>query len=225
LTAVGVAAAATGVGTHAAAAGTKVAGKALWIGLVKWGAVLAVAAPTVGVATHWALHRPAPASVAVQAASPARGGAAIQAKANAPAEAPPAIEPAPVAVADNPAPPDVRQPAASTHAPRVTHATRTNARAVEAATEAPSALQAESRLLASARSKFAGGDPQGALDDIARLSARFPRGKLAQEREVVAIDCLAALGNREAARSRALAFLARFPSGPYAAHVRQVVEP
>ena len=52
----------------------------------------------------------------------------------------------------------------------------------------------------------------------------FPHGRLVQEREVLAIDCLAALGEGEAARARAAAFLARFPVSPYAAHVRPFAE-
>jgi hypothetical protein len=224
LTAVGIAAAATSVGSHAAAAGTKLAGKALWLAVIKWGAVIAVAAPAVGVTTHWALQRRAAAAKAtVQAAQPAIAAPSVQKNASTPGEAPSAMESPPVVVAEMTAPQDAPKAAASPHAQHAAHAARA-VRHAEEASETPSALQAESRLLASARAKFAGGDPQGALDDIARLSARFPRGKLAQEREVVAIDCLAALGNRDAMHSRALAFLQRFPNGPYAAYVRQMMD-
>jgi hypothetical protein len=37
------------------------------------------------------------------------------------------------------------------------------------------------------------------------------------------MDCLAALGDGEGARTRARAFLDRFPMSPYLAHVRQLV--
>jgi hypothetical protein len=79
-------------------------------------------------------------------------------------------------------------------------------------------------LLRAAQERYAGGDPRGALDDVGRLSAQFPLGWLVQEREVLAMDCLAALGDRVGARARAQTFLDRFPQSPYLAHVRQFVE-
>jgi hypothetical protein len=40
---------------------------------------------------------------------------------------------------------------------------------------------------------------------------------------MLAIDCLAALGDSAGARTRATAFLDRFPASPYLAHVRQIL--
>jgi hypothetical protein len=41
----------------------------------------------------------------------------------------------------------------------------------------------------------------------------------------LAIDCLAAMQNHQGMRTRARAFLERFPDGPYSAHLRQLLEP
>jgi hypothetical protein len=93
------------------------------------------------------------------------------------------------------------------------------------ATDAPSALRAESLLVSGARAKLAAGDARGALDDVARLESKFPRGRLVQEREILAIDSLLAIGNRSAARARGLAFVARFPGSPYSEHLLRRIEP
>ncbi len=88
-----------------------------------------------------------------------------------------------------------------------------------------SALTVEGDMLAAARARLAGGDPRGALAEIARLSSQVPHGRLLQEREVVAIDSLEALGDNEGARARSTAFLRQFPASPYAAHMRRILEP
>jgi outer membrane protein assembly factor BamD (BamD/ComL family) len=88
-----------------------------------------------------------------------------------------------------------------------------------------SALTVESDMLAAARARLAAGDPRGALTEIARLGSQFPHGRLLQEREVVAIDSLEALGDNEMARARSTAFLKQFPVSPYAAHLRRILEP
>jgi hypothetical protein len=210
IVAAGAATGALGIGAHTAAAAGKVAGKALWMWTVPWTAVAAVAAgvPAAGVATYWVVHRAPPqAHVAVVASAP-------------PPPAVPTVEGPDHAFAPEPSqaatpvqelPP--REMVKSRAAPPPLHATRASA----------SALKAESMLLAGARSKLAAGDASGALDDIGRLSAQFPHGKLIQEREVVAIDCLAAIGDRAALRTRALAFRERFPNSPYTAHVREAL--
>jgi hypothetical protein len=200
LGAAGAAVGAFGLGGHAAAAAGKVGGKALWLWAA--GVGLAVAVPAAAVATYWVGHRaPRASKVAVVAATP--GSAAPSANDTAGQPAPEAAQ-TPV-LAEAP----LHEPARSRSA---SHAL-------------PSALKAESRLLAAARAKFAAGDPAGALDDVARLAAQFPHGELLQEREVVAIDCLEALGDRTGTRARALAFRERFPNSPYTAHVRSVLSP
>jgi hypothetical protein len=181
--------------TRTAAAGSNIAGKTFWLAVLKWGAVVAIAAPTVGVAAHFA-RRPE--------AQGSEGPFATKSM---------------VAVARAPATP--RRPASAAEpamkeAPPPAPASRPSQ---------ASALRAETLLLGAARAKLAAGDNRGALDDVARLEAQFPRGALVQEREVVAIRALAALGNRPGLTARASTFLQRFPDGPYSAHVRQILEP
>jgi hypothetical protein len=90
---------------------------------------------------------------------------------------------------------------------------------------ASSNLDAESALLRRARERLDNGDPKGSLDDIALMASRFPRGELAQEREVVAIQALLAQGQRAAAGARTTAFLRAHPSSPYADSLRQALKP
>ncbi len=199
------AATAAGLGASAVA-GSKVAAKALWVTVLKWSAVLAVGVPIAGVATHWAIHRrTAPAS---NVTTP-RAVADPQPR----AELAPDAVPTPVAPLEAPAAPE--EPAAPLRAHGLP--------ATQGRRDTSSALRRESLELGAARARFAAGDARTALDDVARLGVEFPSGRLVQEREVLAIDCLEALGDRDGARSRANAFLDRFPQSPYLAHVHQLV--
>ena len=212
VTAAGAALGATGLAVQTAATGSKLAKGALWLSMLKWTAVVAVAMPAAGVAAHWAVRREATSTAGL-----ARGLAAARPLVAA------STLPAPDSLSDSaeiPAPVLAAEPPRSgVVAPRARVAS-----VASTAQDAPSALRKESLSLGSARGKFAAGDPRGALDEVARLGVEFPHGRLVQEREVLAIDCLAALGDGEAARTRAAAFLARFPVSPYAAHVRQFAE-
>jgi hypothetical protein len=214
MTAAGAAATAAGLAAPAAA-GSKIVAKALWLSALKWGVVLAVAVPAAGVATSYALHRRAAALPVTSAAAPIVSLRASIADGPLPApatEAPESAAPSAL-VAPSVAPAlDVDSPLPS------------RVHGVPVRRDASSALKREGLSLGAARAKFAQGDARGALEDVSRLVAEFPRGRLVQEREVLAIDCLAALGDVEAERSRAHAFLARFPASPYVAHVRQLLE-
>lgn len=88
--------------------------------------------------------------------------------------------------------------------------------------ERTAALAAESALLTEARAKLRGGDVGGASEALARAQRRFPRGVLSQEREVLAIEILSARGNADAARSRARAFIAAYPSSPHSEKLRRL---
>jgi hypothetical protein len=198
---------AAGVGASVAPASTasKIAAKTLWGAVLKWGAVAAVGLPVAGAAVHWGTHlgsAPAPSTAQHAVPDPA-----------------PRVEPAPL---------DVPSPAAHVEAPAPEEAPAPlHAHAPSASSrsrEATSALRRESLGLGAARAKFATGDARGALDDVTRLSAEFPQGRLVQEREVLAIDCLDAIGDREGARRRARRFLDQFPQSPYVVHVRQLGE-
>jgi hypothetical protein len=217
VSAVGAAAGMTGIATHAAASvGSKVVGKAIWLSVLKWGAVVAIGVPAVGLTARVAMHNEARETrAAVQAATPS-----------------PAVEPAGARSAGS-SPPDSSQTGAPAERAAVDipkagssqRAGHTAGRAESSTTDAPSALRAESLLLGVARAKLAAGDSRGALEDVARLGVQYPHGRLVQEREVLAIDCLVAMGNRQGALARARAFLERFPESPYSAHLRQLLEP
>jgi Outer membrane lipoprotein len=80
-------------------------------------------------------------------------------------------------------------------------------------------LSAESALLTQARAELRKGDASGAEQLLNRLQARFPKGVLGQEREVLAIEVLAARGNTAAAKRRAQAFISSFPESPHSAQL------
>jgi hypothetical protein len=61
----------------------------------------------------------------------------------------------------------------------------------------------------------------GLIEDHPRL---YPRGVLAQEREVIAIDALVRLGRRSEAAARAAAFRAAFPRSAHASRVTALTE-
>lgn len=93
-------------------------------------------------------------------------------------------------------------------------------RTSEPAAEAPPAvdLNAELDLVREAQRALKG-DPAASLAACETHVARFPEGSMAQEREVLAIQALVALGRTEEARSRGDAFAVRWPGS---AHLRRI---
>ncbi|HEX6271589.1 MAG TPA: tetratricopeptide repeat protein, partial [Polyangiaceae bacterium] len=85
-------------------------------------------------------------------------------------------------------------------------------------------LAAESALLTEARAKLRSGDANGAAETLERLRARFPRGVLGQEREVLAIEILMAQGSRDAAKTRARAFIRSYPRSPHVEKLGRLVD-
>lgn len=75
-----------------------------------------------------------------------------------------------------------------------------------------SELARERALLDQARRSAAQGDAAAALEVAERHRARFPSGRLAEEREALAIRALVASGRSEEARERAQAFRAAYPN-------------
>jgi hypothetical protein len=216
VSAVGAAAGVTGIAARAAASGaSKMVGKAMWPSVLKWGAIVAIGVPAASIAGRALIHRAPGETQAANAKTPsivvepATGGAV----GGLPHDSNTTGAPAERAAVD---------------IPKLGSSQRTahNGGHAESITmDAPSALRAESLLLGVARAKVAAGDYRGALDDLARLGVQFPHGRLVQEREVLAIDCLAAMGNRPGMRTRALAFLERFPDSPYSSHLGRLLEP
>jgi hypothetical protein len=86
----------------------------------------------------------------------------------------------------------------------------------------PAAAVREVALLASARKALAAGNPGRALALVRRHEQQWPQGELVQEREVMAVQALAASGATAQARARADRFLARFPGSTLAETVRRL---
>ncbi len=142
----------------------------------------------------------------------------------APAEPAPGEQPAPTAAAGTAKlEPQRRAPLVATsvaeEAPQHAVATSTSASAAEVEpAPLPSAAPAVSELglLRSARAEVAS-SPARALELVREHETLFPQSKLAQEREVVAIEALLKLGQRNAAETRAQSFEHRFPGSAYRA--------
>lgn len=66
--------------------------------------------------------------------------------------------------------------------------------------------------------------PARALDFTDQHARLYPQGKLTQERELIAITALVALGRRTAALSRGTAFERAFPASPYRKQVGELLQ-
>ncbi|XXT14889.1 hypothetical protein WME94_32040 [Sorangium sp. So ce429] len=83
------------------------------------------------------------------------------------------------------------------------------------------ALLREAGRLAEIRAVLAR-SPEAPLSLLDEHRAEFPQGRLAAERELIAIDALLRRGDADRARARAEAFLAQFRSSPHAGRVRRL---
>jgi hypothetical protein len=72
-------------------------------------------------------------------------------------------------------------------------------------------LAAERALLDAARVALGRGEPDAALDAVARHAREFPNGRLTEEREALAVRALAKAGRVEEARARGVTFLEKYP--------------
>jgi TolA-binding protein len=77
--------------------------------------------------------------------------------------------------------------------------------------KATSSLRAERLLLETASAALMKGDHASAIAALKQHQARFPKGELAQEREVLLVQALKASGNDRAADERAKDFKKKFP--------------
>jgi hypothetical protein len=73
-------------------------------------------------------------------------------------------------------------------------------------------LSQERELVDAARTALARGLPADALAAADRHARDFPRGQLAEEREVLAITALVSLGKNAEARARRARFVRDFPN-------------
>jgi hypothetical protein len=209
-------------GTAGAALAKAATSKALGVGLfVKSAVVVAVmgSVAAVGLARPWESRGEA-GDHAVASASAARPRPVVVASASAPV----ALPSSPVVAEESPLPSAPVPPSAP--APRPSAARRAPSNAVETAPAAPlpaeeTALQSESASLLRGRQLLRSGDCDGALAQLRETGARFPRGGLAQEREVLSIEALACSGRATEASARAETFVRDYPTSPHASTVRR----
>jgi hypothetical protein len=86
-------------------------------------------------------------------------------------------------------------------------------------------LAPERALVDRARAALGRGQSSDALDALDAHAARFPRGRLSEEREALAVDALARAGRADSARARATAFHAKYPNSVFGAVVDSAVPP
>lgn len=143
----------------------------------------------------------------------ASGGRAMEV--TAPLAAPPDVEVAP------------REPLRAPSAPSAQTLGRDSARepaARRGEARRSDPLSAESASLTRARAALRRGDVAGAERMLKRMAVAFPSGVLAQEREVLAIEVLAARGDTHASRARARAFAEAYPNSPHTARLRPLLD-
>jgi hypothetical protein len=97
------------------------------------------------------------------------------------------------------------------------------ARRPEPAT-APDPLREEAAMITAARAELRSGEAHAALVTLDRLQSRSRNGVLGQEREILTVQALSALGEADEARRRARAFVARYPDSPHAAQMRGIAQ-
>ncbi|XXY45585.1 tetratricopeptide repeat protein [Sorangium sp. So ce269] len=194
-----------GVAAGASAAAAKKAGVGSLLSsstAVKAAAVLVSGGIALG-GGYWALSSPAESPAPPRAAGP---------------EQAPAVAPqAPVAAAREPAAPPEPRPEVSTEG----EPSRTPSGPKPTGTDL---LRAESALLMEARAALRSGDAAAAAALLERLRVQFPKGVLRQEREVLAIDVLAARGNVQDAKRRAQAFVKQYPKSPHSAKLKRFLD-
>lgn len=88
----------------------------------------------------------------------------------------------------------------------------------------PATATSESSRLAQARALLRNNDASAALSALESLRRDHPRGLLVEEREVLTIEALLAMGHEETATTHAQEFLTRYPKSPHAASALRVLE-
>jgi len=91
-------------------------------------------------------------------------------------------------------------------------------------TPSATTLVEEGRLLAKANALVQSGQARQALEVLRQSESRYPRSTLYQEREVLAVEALAASGATAAAKQRAARFLKRYPNSPHAGKLQTFVQ-
>ncbi len=122
--------------------------------------------------------------------------------------------------------PSVPAPAAATVSVAALPPAVTIAAAPPVATRDPASSLAEERaLLEMGRSALARGQSADAVAAARKHERTFPRGKLAEEREVLMVQALAASGARDEAKARAARFAQGYPRSIFGPAVRAAASP
>jgi hypothetical protein len=124
----------------------------------------------------------------------------------------PIVKPERVPVERAPASPGVEPPMPSDVAPLASKPEATAPERVETDRE----LRAERELIALARRALAQGHADDALAALERHDRRFPKGRLAEERDSLRVPALVMLGRRNDAAERAAQFRTRHPNSLFA---------
>jgi hypothetical protein len=120
------------------------------------------------------------------------------------------------------APQAARAPASA--APEPSSSAPAAVSSVVAAPTGVDSLAAERALLDPARTALGRGDGASALDAVHKHEARFASGKLAEEREAIAVQALVVLHRADEARARAARFQQRYPGSVLAPSVAAALE-
>jgi len=137
---------------------------------------------------------------------------------------PPVTPEAPSATSSEPTP---APPSAPPSAPVTAHPTASAAPPTSSASpEGKDAeLAAERALIDRARTALGRGDPSAALEAVAAHEARFPRGRLAEERELVAIQALSRGGRAAETKARADRFRKVYPKSVFLPAIARLAPP
>lgn len=110
--------------------------------------------------------------------------------------------------------------------PSAARAATPSATAFAPAARSPAGDPNEERALVdTARTALARGRSADALTAIDEHARRFPRGRLAEEREALAVQALALSGDRPGALTRAARFRRAFPNSIFGSSVDRAVQP
>jgi hypothetical protein len=130
----------------------------------------------------------------------------------------------PAPVPPNPVPALDPRPADSALAPSREPPVSSRRSAPPSPSAAVDVLTAERLLVDAARTKLATEDPGAALDLLREHERRFPRGGLSEEREALAVQALAQVGQYDAARARAKQLRNRWPHSVFLSAVETTIQ-
>jgi TolA-binding protein len=191
-----------GVGAGAGAAAAGALASATWRGKALLSLLSLAVGAAGGAATHAWVAAPRPVPVVAPAESPA-----VAPVAPAPVEPTASAEPEPASA----------EPSSSAAAPTSAGGQGDRPRGA--------ALRAERLLLETASAALVRGDNASAIGTLKRHAALYPKGELAQEREALLVQALAASGDEAGAQRRAKDFKKRFPDSLQQGSVDKAARP